>query len=94
MLPTVTSSLSAVPAALLGQLEMLTGLSSWASSFLTNPLLAGIGVLAISVPIIIHLLNKRKFKIVDWAAMEFLLDAVLGTYLTFRQKVRRQALRH
>ena len=27
------------------------------------------------LPIIIHLLNKRKFKIVDWAAMEFLLDA-------------------
>lgn len=54
---------------------MLTGLSSWASTFLTNPLLAGIGVLAISVPIIIHLLNKRKFKIVDWAAMDFLLDA-------------------
>jgi len=58
-----------------GQLEMLTGLSNWAGTFLTNPLLAGIGLLAISVPIIIHLLNKRKFKIVDWAAMEFLLDA-------------------
>ena len=26
-------------------------------------------------PILIHLLNKRKFKIVDWAAMDFLLDA-------------------
>src|SRR5690606_25771676 len=25
--------------------------------------------------IIIHLLNKRRFKIVDWAAMDFLLDA-------------------
>lgn len=69
-MPTMPSTLT-----LLGQLEMLTGLSSWASTFLTNPLLAGIGVLAISVPIIIHLLNKRKFKIVDWAAMEFLLDA-------------------
>ena len=57
---------------LIGQLEALSG---WASSFLTNPLLAGIGVAAISVPIIIHLLNKRQFKIVDWAAMEFLLDA-------------------
>jgi hypothetical protein len=33
------------------------------------------GVAAISIPVIIHLLNKRKFKIVDWAAMEFLLDA-------------------
>ncbi|WP_254513177.1 BatA domain-containing protein [Anatilimnocola floriformis] len=60
---------------LIGQFEALGGLSSWAGTFLTNPLLAGIGLAAISVPIIIHLLNKRQFKIVDWAAMEFLLDA-------------------
>ena len=33
------------------------------------------GLLAISLPILIHLLNKRKFQIVDWAAMDFLLDA-------------------
>ncbi|MEC7429892.1 MAG: BatA domain-containing protein, partial [Planctomycetota bacterium] len=31
-----------------------------------------LGALAISVPIIIHLLNRRRFKEVDWAAMEFL----------------------
>ena len=47
---------------LLGQLEMLTGLGNWAGTFLTNPLLAGIGLAAISVPIIIHLLNKRRFR--------------------------------
>ncbi len=28
-----------------------------------------------SVPIIIHLLNKRKFRTIDWAAMDFLLEA-------------------
>ena len=33
------------------------------------------GLFAVSVPIIIHLLNKRRFKVVDWAAMEFLFDA-------------------
>lgn len=42
---------------------------------MTNPALFLAGAAAVSIPIIIHLLNKRKFKIVDWAAMEFLLDA-------------------
>lgn len=36
-------------------------------------LLAGAG--AVSVPVIIHLLNRRRYKIVDWAAMRFLLKA-------------------
>src|SRR4051794_35325800 len=36
-------------------------------------LLAGAG--ALSVPIIIHLLNRRRFKVVTWAAMRFLLAA-------------------
>ncbi len=30
---------------------------------------------AVSVPIIIHLLNRRRFRIVQWAAMRFLLAA-------------------
>src|SRR5438270_5091413 len=30
---------------------------------------------AVSIPIIIHLLNRRRFKIVTWAAMRFLLAA-------------------
>ncbi|HTM21588.1 MAG TPA: BatA and WFA domain-containing protein, partial [Kofleriaceae bacterium] len=29
-----------------------------------------------AIPIIIHLLNKRQFKIVTWAAMEFLLATI------------------
>ena len=29
-----------------------------------------------SVPIIIHLLNRRRFKVLDWAAMRFLLESV------------------
>src|SRR6476469_3634416 len=39
------------------------------------PWLFAAGAAATSVPIIIHLLNKRKFKIVIWAAMDFLLAA-------------------
>jgi hypothetical protein len=42
---------------------------------LTTGWLFGAGAAAISLPILIHLLNRRKFKIVDWAAMEFLLEA-------------------
>lgn len=30
---------------------------------------------AVSIPVIIHLLNRRRFKIVEWAAMRFLLTA-------------------
>jgi hypothetical protein len=57
---------------LVGQFEAVT---SWLSGFTVSPWMAIGGALAVSVPIIIHLLNKRKFKVVDWAAMEFLLDA-------------------
>ena len=39
------------------------------------PAMLGVGALAMLSPIIIHLLNRRRFKIIDWAAMEFLLDA-------------------
>src|SRR5437764_4135465 len=37
---------------------------------------------AASVPVVIHLLNRRRYRIVDWAAMRFLLAAR-------RQNVRR-----
>src|ERR1051325_10664548 len=36
-----------------------------------NPIML-FGVAAVSVPIIIHLLNRRKFQKVVWAAMRFL----------------------
>src|SRR5947209_7047318 len=41
--------------------------------------------LAASVPIIIHLLNRRRFRIIRWAAMRFLLAAQ-------RQNTRRMRL--
>src|SRR2546423_10709954 len=30
---------------------------------------------AVSVPIVIHLLNRKRFRVVTWAAMRFLLAA-------------------
>ncbi|HEX4793200.1 MAG TPA: BatA domain-containing protein [Humisphaera sp.] len=44
-------------------------------SFLT-PAFAIAGLLLMALPIIIHLLNRRRFKTVSWAAMEFLLRAM------------------
>ncbi len=46
-----------------------------------------LGSALISIPIIIHLLNRRKFRIIDWAAMEFLLEA-------FRERRRRLQVEH
>jgi uncharacterized membrane protein/CheY-like chemotaxis protein len=40
---------------------------------------------AASIPVVIHLLNRRRFRVVDWAAMRFLLAAR-------RQNVRRLRL--
>jgi len=50
---------------------MLSFLQSW----MVNPWLFAGGAVLISSPIIIHLLNKRRFKTVDWAAMDFLIEA-------------------
>ncbi|MHB1425334.1 MAG: VWA domain-containing protein [Gemmataceae bacterium] len=45
-------------------------------AFVEAPLaVAAVAGGAISIPIIIHLLNRRRFKIVTWAAMRFLLAA-------------------
>ena len=34
------------------------------------------GALLAALPIIIHILNRRRYKIVNWAAMEYLLAAM------------------
>ncbi len=47
----------------------------WLATWMFNPVMLMIGGAAIASPIIIHLLNKRRFRIVDWAAMDFLFDA-------------------
>ncbi len=39
-----------------------------------NPLLVG-GLALIAVPILIHILSRRRFRVVEWGAMQFLLEA-------------------
>lgn len=56
--------------------QMMTlGPNILAFGFVT-PAFALAGVLLAGVPIIIHLLNRRRFKTVEWAAMTFLLQAM------------------
>ncbi|MBN1422198.1 MAG: BatA domain-containing protein [Planctomycetes bacterium] len=43
------------------------------AAFIHPGLLWGLGL--VSVPIIIHLITRRRYKTIDWAAMEFLLEA-------------------
>jgi Aerotolerance regulator N-terminal/von Willebrand factor type A domain/CARDB len=45
------------------------------ASWLINPWLLVAGALAVLLPILIHLLNRRQFRVVNWAAMDFLLAA-------------------
>jgi hypothetical protein len=40
------------------------------------PWLAVAGAVAAAVPVIVHLLNRRKFRVVHWAAMDFLREAL------------------
>src|ERR1700724_3701930 len=40
-----------------------------------NPAYAIAGAALVSAPIIIHLINRMRFKRIRWAAMEFLLKA-------------------
>ncbi|MHC4983893.1 MAG: BatA domain-containing protein, partial [Planctomycetota bacterium] len=42
--------------------------------FWNGILLVGLG--AVAIPIIIHLLNRRRAKVIDWGAMRFLLGSV------------------
>ena len=46
----------------------------WALGFANIPLLYALA--AAGVPVLIHLLNRRRFREVSWAAMQFLLAAV------------------
>src|SRR4051794_14658416 len=41
----------------------------------THPLTLVAGAILVSAPIIIHLINRMRFRRVRWAAMEFLLKA-------------------
>lgn len=47
---------------------------TWLTSFMLNPALA-VGTAAVASPILIHLLSRRRFRRIRWAAMDFLLEA-------------------
>ncbi|MCH7839985.1 MAG: BatA domain-containing protein, partial [Planctomycetes bacterium] len=44
------------------------------AALLTPALFVG-GAAAMAAPILIHLLSRRRFKRIRWAAMDFLIDA-------------------
>ena len=49
---------------------------TWIASLFGNPwMLAWLP--AVTVPILIHLWNRRKYRDVSWAAMEYLLAAII-----------------
>ena len=54
---------------------MMSDMAMLAAVFV-SPWFAVAGTVLASIPIIIHLLNRRRFKTVRWAAMEYLLQAM------------------
>jgi aerotolerance regulator-like protein/VWA domain-containing protein/glycosyl hydrolase family 42 (putative beta-galactosidase) len=46
----------------------------------------GLGAIGGAIPVIIHLLNRRRFKIVRWAAMEFLLASMRKNHRRIRME--------
>lgn len=44
-------------------------------AWMMHPAMLAAGAAAVSLPVIIHLLNRRRFRTVEWAAMDFLLEA-------------------
>ena len=61
-------------------------MSPLAISFVHPAILGGLALA--SLPIIIHLLNRRRFKSMEWAAMDFLLKAAVRN----RRRVRLENL--
>src|SRR3978361_2390360 len=49
--------------------------SSLAAAFIT-PTFAIAGLLLAGLPILIHILNRRRYRTVEWAARDFLLRAM------------------
>ena len=37
-----------------------------------------LGLAGIAIPVIIHLINRRQAKVIDWGAMRFLLDSLVS----------------
>src|SRR5436309_6761085 len=50
-------------------------MADWFLNSFLNPLAMAAGALLVSAPIIIHLINRIRYRRVRWAAMEFLLKS-------------------
>jgi hypothetical protein len=48
----------------------------WPLAWAINPAFFWVGAGLVAIPIIIHILNRRRFRTVPWAAMEYLLQAM------------------
>jgi hypothetical protein len=55
---------------------MLTESTSILAFGFVSPAFMVAGAALVSIPIIIHILNRRRFRTIQWAAMEFLLQAL------------------
>ena len=53
----------------------MSDIQPFLSASFIHPGMALVGALCAAVPIVIHFLNRRRFKRIRWAAMEFLLTA-------------------
>ena len=62
------------------------------SSFFLNPVML-LGLSAVLVPVIIHLLNRRRYEIVDWGAMQFLQLSEVTRRRMFLEEVLLMLLR-
>src|SRR5437762_5322076 len=54
----------------------MSGCPSILGAGMVNPAFFVAGIFLAAIPIVIHILNRRRFKTVTWAAMEFLLRAM------------------
>ncbi len=60
--------------------------------YLLNPWML-IGLATLAVPVIIHLLNRRRFEMVDWGAMQFLRLSEVTRRRLFLEEILLMALR-
>ena len=49
------------------------------------------GAIAALGPIIVHLLNRRRYRVVDWAAMDFLREALQRSRRILRRIFNRES---
>jgi len=53
----------------------LSSIGGWFGTWMFNPWVLLGGAILVASPLLIHLLNRQRFQIIDWAAMDFLLEA-------------------